>query len=59
MQIFKTFRQPYNMIQTIIRKGKVSRVLCDIQRRKKLYLEKLVNQYINNLQNDAKTQEEQ
>lgn len=59
MQIFKIYIQPYNMIHTIIKKGKISRVFCEIQRRKKIYLEKLVNQYINNLQNENKTQEDQ
>lgn len=59
MQILKTNIRPYHMIQTILKKGKISSVLCEIQRRKKMYLEKLVNQYINDLPNNTKTQEDQ
>mgnify|MGYP007117555086 CR=1 FL=1 len=59
MQILKNYIRPYNVIQTIIKKGKISRVYCEIQRRKKMYLEKLVNQYINSLQNNDKPQEDQ
>lgn len=59
MQILNTHIRPYNMIQSILKIGKISSILSEIQRRKKIYLEKLVNQYINNLQNTDKTQEDQ